>query len=138
MIVIIGSVNMDLVLCVLCMFLLGEILVGDKFMIIFGGKGVNQVVVCVCLVVFGILVVMVVCVGDDVFGGQMCQLIIVCGIDDCYIDEVVGEVIGIVFIMVDVNVQNSIVIVVGVNGCLDVECIECVCFLIEQVFIVLL
>ncbi|MFX7784571.1 PfkB family carbohydrate kinase, partial [Acinetobacter baumannii] len=46
MIVIIGSVNMDLVLRVPRMPLPGETLAGDKFMTIPGGKGANQAVAC--------------------------------------------------------------------------------------------
>ena len=115
MIVIIGSVNMDLVLRVPRMPLPGETLAGDKFMTIPGGKGANQAVACARLAAPGTCVAMVACVGDDAFGGQMRNSITACGIDDRYIDEVAGEATGIASIMVDANAQNSIVIAAGAS-----------------------
>ncbi|WP_075258381.1 ribokinase [Herbaspirillum camelliae] len=138
MIVIIGSVNMDLVLRVPRMPLPGETLAGDRFMTIPGGKGANQAVACARLAAPGTRVAMVACVGDDAFGDQMRQSITACGIDDRYIDEVAGEATGIASIMVDANAQNSIVIAAGANGRLDVERIERARALIEQASIVLL
>lgn len=138
MIVIIGSVNMDLVLRVPRMPLPGETLAGDKFMTIPGGKGANQAVACARLAAPGTSVAMVACVGDDAFGSQMRDSITACGIDDRYIDEVAGEATGIASIMVDANAQNSIVIAAGANGRLDVERIERARPLIEQASIVLL
>lgn len=138
MIVIIGSVNMDLVLRVPRMPLPGETLAGDKFMTIPGGKGANQAVACARLAAPGTAVAMVACVGDDAFGSQMRGSITACGIDDRYIDEVAGEATGIASIMVDAKAQNSIVIAAGANGRLDVERIERARPLIEQASIVLL
>ncbi|MCP1572729.1 ribokinase [Herbaspirillum rubrisubalbicans] len=138
MIVIIGSVNMDLVLRVPRMPMPGETLAGDKFMTIPGGKGANQAVACARLAAPGTAVAMVACVGDDAFGTQMRHSITACGIDDRYIDEVAGEATGIASIMVDAQAQNSIVIAAGANGRLDVERIERARPLIEQASIVLL
>ncbi|WP_413460291.1 ribokinase [Herbaspirillum huttiense] len=138
MIVIIGSVNMDLVLRVPRMPLPGETLAGEKFMTIPGGKGANQAVACARLAAPGTSVAMVACVGDDAFGGQMRDSITACGIDDRYIDQVAGEATGIASIMVDAHAQNSIVIAAGANGRLDVERIERARPLIEQAAIVLL
>lgn len=138
MIVIIGSVNMDLVLRVPRMPMPGETLAGDKFMTIPGGKGANQAVACARLAAPGTRVAMVACVGDDAFGTQMRQSITGCGIDDHYIDEVAGEATGIASIMVDAQGQNSIVIAAGANGRLDVDRIERARPLIEQASIVLL
>jgi ribokinase len=138
MIVIIGSVNMDLVLRVPRMPMPGETLAGDKFMTIPGGKGANQAVACARLAAPGTSVAMVACVGDDAFGSQMRDSITACGIDDRHIDEVAGEATGIASIMVDANAQNSIVIAAGANGRLDVERIERARPLIEQASIVLL
>jgi sugar/nucleoside kinase (ribokinase family) len=87
MIVIIGSVNMDLVLRVPRMPMPGETLAGDKFMTIPGGKGANQAVACARLAAPGTSVAMVACVGDDAFGSQMRDSITACGIDDRHIDE---------------------------------------------------
>lgn len=40
-IVVVGSVNIDFVMCVLCLLVLGEMLFGMMFEIVNGGKGVN-------------------------------------------------------------------------------------------------
>ncbi|KAF1042101.1 MAG: Ribokinase [Herbaspirillum frisingense] len=138
MIVIIGSVNMDLVLRVPRMPLPGETLAGEKFMTIPGGKGANQAVACARLSAPGTPVAMVACVGGDAFGRQMRASIVASGIDDSYIDDIPEEATGIASIMVDGNAQNSIVIAAGANGRLDIEHIERARPLIESASIVLL
>ncbi|MBP0597547.1 ribokinase [Herbaspirillum sp. LeCh32-8] len=138
MIVIIGSINMDLVLRVPRMPLPGETLAGEKFMTIPGGKGANQAVACARLSAPGTPVAMVACVGGDAFGRQMRASIVASGIDDSFIDSIDGEATGIASIMVDQQAQNSIVIAAGANGRLDIEHIERARSLIASASIVLL
>ncbi|MFJ3054404.1 ribokinase [Herbaspirillum sp. NPDC087042] len=138
MIVIIGSINMDLVLRVPRMPMPGETLAGERFMTIPGGKGANQAVACARLAAPGTGVAMVACVGDDAFGTQMRASIVAAGIDDSHVDEIAGEATGIASIMVDAQAQNSIVIAAGANGRLDVDHIERARPLIERASIVLL
>ncbi|NUU01306.1 ribokinase [Herbaspirillum robiniae] len=138
MIVIIGSVNMDLVLRVPRMPLPGETLAGEKFMTIPGGKGANQAVACARLSAPGTPVAMVACVGGDAFGRQMRASIVAGGIDDSYIDSIDGEATGIASIMVDRQGQNSIVLAAGANARLDIEHIERARAVIESASIVLL
>lgn len=124
---------MDLVVCVLCLLWGGEIFVGQFFIIIFGGKGVNQVVVVVC---FGVGVVMIGCFGDDVYGDQLYCVLQVEGIDCQGVEWVVGEFSGVVLIVVDDSSQNVIVIVVGGNGYLLLVVLVCYEYLLEQVQVV--
>lgn len=138
MIVIIGSINMDLVLRVPRMPMPGETLAGDRFMTIPGGKGANQAVACARLAAPGTPVAMVACVGDDAFGAQMRASIVANGIDDRHVSEIAGEATGIASIMVDAQAQNSIVLAAGANGRLDIARLEQARALIEQASIVLL
>ncbi|WDZ95246.1 ribokinase [Herbaspirillum sp. WKF16] len=138
MIVIIGSVNMDLVLRVPRMPAPGETLAGEKFMTIPGGKGANQAVACARLSAGGARVAMVACVGGDAFGRQMRASLVANGIDDVCVDTIDGEATGIASIMVDRDGQNSIVLAAGANGRLDVEHIERARALIASASIVLL
>ena len=138
MIVIIGSINMDLVLRVPRMPMPGETLAGERFMTIPGGKGANQAVACARLAAPGIGVAMVACVGDDAFGTQMRDSIVAAGIDDSHVDEIAEEATGIASIMVDAQAQNSIVIAAGANGRLDIDRIERARSVIERASIVLL
>ncbi len=138
MIVIIGSINMDLVLRVPRMPMPGETLAGERFMTIPGGKGANQAVACARLAAPGTGVAMVACVGDDAFGTQMRDSIVPAGIDDSHVDEIADEATGIASIMVDAQAQNSIVIAAGANGRLDIDRIERARSVIERASIVLL
>ncbi|WP_343585365.1 ribokinase [Herbaspirillum sp.] len=138
MIVIIGSINMDLVLRVPRMPMPGETLAGGKFMTIPGGKGANQAVACARLCQEGTPVAMVACLGGDAFGSQMRASIVANGIDDRYIADIADEATGIASILVDDRAQNSIVLAAGANGRLDVAQLERARELIASASIVLL
>ncbi|MBB5393319.1 MULTISPECIES: ribokinase [unclassified Herbaspirillum] len=138
MIVIIGSINMDLVLRVPRMPMPGETLAGGKFMTIPGGKGANQAVACARLCQHGTPVAMVACLGGDAFGRQMRASIVANGIDDRYIADIADEATGIASILVDDRAQNSIVLAAGANGRLDVAQLERARELIASASIVLL
>ncbi|MCA1323705.1 ribokinase [Herbaspirillum sp. alder98] len=138
MIVIIGSINMDLVLRVPRMPMPGETLAGGKFMTIPGGKGANQAVACARLSQPGTRVAMVACLGDDAFGAQMRASIVANGIDDSHIADIANEATGIASILVDDQAQNSIVLAAGANGRLAIEHLEQARELIGRASIVLL
>lgn len=138
MIVIIGSINMDLVLRVPRMPLPGETLSGSKFMTIPGGKGANQAVACARLAQPGTAVAMVACVGDDAFGQQMRSSIVANGIDDRHITQIANEATGIASILVDDQAQNSIVLAAGANGRIESSHLEQARELIAASSIVLL
>lgn len=124
MILVIGSINMDLVLRTPRMPLPGETLAGASFMSIPGGKGANQAVACARLCAPGTPVAMVACLGTDAFGRQLRQSLRDNGVDDIGIREVAGQSTGIASILVDDQAQNSIVVVAGANGCVSAEQVE--------------
>ncbi|GGY94621.1 ribokinase [Pseudoduganella plicata] len=113
MIVVIGSINMDLVLRVPRMPLRGETLTGGAFRTIPGGKGANQAVACARL--GHTPVAMVGCVGDDAFGTTLRAALVADGIDVSHVTALPGVATGIASILVDEDGQNSIVIAGGAN-----------------------
>lgn len=142
MIVVIGSINMDLVLRVPRMPLPGETLTGGAFRTIPGGKGANQAVACARmsgkLAAGGQQVAMVACVGDDEFGATLRAALVADGIIDRHVTTVPGVASGIASILVDDNGQNSIVLAGGANDCLSPAHIDAARELIEQSDIVVL
>ena len=142
MIVVIGSINMDLVLRVPRMPLPGETLTGGAFRTIPGGKGANQAVACARmsgkLEAGGQQVAMVACVGDDEFGATLRAALVADGIIDRHVTTVPGVASGIASILVDDNGQNSIVLAGGANDCLSPAHIDAAKELIEQSDIVVL
>ena len=142
MIVVIGSINMDLVLRVPRMPLPGETLTGGAFRTIPGGKGANQAVACARLsgkvAAGGQQVAMVACVGDDAFGATLRAALVGDGIIDSHITTLPGVASGIASILVDDNGQNSIVIAGGANDLLSPAHIDAAQGLIEQADIVVL
>ncbi|MFM2086937.1 MAG: ribokinase [Pseudomonadota bacterium] len=142
MIVVIGSINMDLVLRVPRMPLPGETLTGGAFRTIPGGKGANQAVACARLSgkleAGGQQVAMIGCVGDDAFGATLRAALRSDGIIDSHISTLPGVASGIASILVDDNGQNSIVIAGGANDLLSPAHIDAAQDLIAQADIVVL
>ena len=142
MIVVIGSINMDLVLRVPRMPLPGETLTGGAFRTIPGGKGANQAVACARmsgkLAAGGQQVAMVACVGDDEFGATLRAALVADAIIDSHVTTMPGVASGIASILVDDNGHNSIVLAGGANDCLSPAHIDAARELIEQSDIVVL
>jgi ribokinase len=138
MIVIIGSINMDLVLRVPRMPHPGETLSGGQFRTIPGGKGANQAVACARLSADGVKVAMIACLGDDAFGAELRAALRSDGIDDSHVSTVSGTASGVASILVDAGGQNSIVLAAGANDALSPAHIDAARALIEQARIVVL
>ena len=112
-VVIVGSLNMDLVTRAPRLPRAGETLAGQSFVTVSGGKGANQAVAAARL---GASVAMVGCVGDDAYGEQLRTALLAEGIDCQAVTPVSGESTGVALIVVDDSSQNAIVIVAGGNG----------------------
>jgi len=141
MIVVIGSINMDLVLRVPRMPLPGETLTGGAFQTVAGGKGANQAVACARLsrgAPNGQPVAMVGCLGDDAFGQTLRSALVADGIDTSHVTTLPGVASGIASILVDANGQNSIVIAGGANDLLSPAHIDAARPLLERASIVVL
>src|SRR5208283_3589306 len=111
-IVVVGSINLDLVASVPCLPSPGETLFGESFYTFFGGKGANQAVAAAKL---GYPVVMLGRVGSDGFGEQLIGGLRTAGVDVSRIQKVDGAS-GVAVILTDRSGENSIVVVPGANG----------------------
>lgn len=113
-VVVVGSLNMDLVTRAPRLPRGGETLIGQSFATVSGGKGANQAVAAARL---GAQVAMVGCVGTDAYGMQLREALLAEQIDCQALSAVEGSS-GVALIVVDDHSQNSIVIVAGANGAL--------------------
>lgn len=119
-VVVIGSLNMDLVTRAPRLPKGGETLIGQSFATVSGGKGANQAVAAARL---GAQVSMIGCVGNDAYGEALRGALLAEQID-CQAVSTVGGSSGVALIVVDDSSQNSIVIVPGANGALTAEAID--------------
>ena len=119
-VVVIGSLNMDLVTRAPRLPVGGETLIGHSFATVSGGKGANQAVAAARL---GAQVAMVGCVGDDDYGVQLRDALLAEQID-CQAVSTVDGSSGVALIVVDDNSQNAIVIVAGANGAMTPAVID--------------
>ncbi|CAI8737598.1 ribokinase [Pseudomonas sp. IT-232MI5] len=119
-VVVIGSLNMDLVTRAPRLPVGGETLIGHSFATVSGGKGANQAVAAARL---GAQVAMVGCVGNDDYGVQLRNALLAEQID-CQAVSTVADSSGVALIVVDDNSQNAIVIVAGANGAMTPAVID--------------
>ncbi len=117
-IVVLGSLNMDLVARVPHVPEAGETLTGHSMATIPGGKGANQAVSCARQ---GALVQMVGCVGDDAYGSSLRAALEQDGINTGALRTVPAEATGVALILVEDNGQNRIVLNPGANGRFEVD-----------------
>jgi len=114
-IIILGSINMDLVAHAPRLPKPGETLTGSSFHITPGGKGANQAVACARL---GVQTHMIGRVGDDVFGGALRKSLSDNGVDisGVMVDNQLPS--GVALIAIGEAAENNIIIVPGANGTL--------------------
>jgi len=120
-IIVVGSLNMDLVACASRIPVAGETISGHTFLSACGGKGANQAYAAARL---GAQVEMIGRVGDDDFGKQMRANLEGVGCDMSGVRTSSNISSGIALIFVADGGQNSIVVVAGANECLVSEDIE--------------
>lgn len=120
-IVVLGSINMDLVTFCERAPIGGETLLGKEFRQIPGGKGANQ---AVAMGKLGAEVTMLGKVGTEGMGDILLSSMKNDGVDVSRIEKVEGVSTGIAKIVVEDNGQNRIIVVPGTNGLVDVEYVE--------------
>ena len=116
-IVVVGSINMDLVATAARIPLAGETISGDGFATHPGGKGANQAVAIARL---GYPVKMIGRVGEDAFGAELRASLEGAGVDASGVKRVAGSS-GVAAIVVAASGENCIVVVPGANGTLRPE-----------------
>jgi ribokinase len=119
-IVVVGSINMDLVAHAPRIPAPGETLTGTGFTTTPGGKGANQAVAAARL---GYSVAMVGAVGDDVFSHALLDNLGSAGVVVDAVERVAGPS-GVAPITVAANGENAIVVVPGANGKVDAAFID--------------
>ncbi|QEG39091.1 ribokinase [Roseimaritima ulvae] len=112
-IVVLGSINMDLVVRCARLPLPGQTVLADSSAEFCGGKGANQ---AVAAAVAGADVTMIGAVGDDAFADRLLNNLRQHGIHDACVARRVDQASGLAVISVDQQGQNSIVVVSGANG----------------------
>ena len=112
-IVVIGSLNADLVVRAPRFPRPGETLQGEDLVTIPGGKGANQAVAAARL---GAQVAMVGCVGADQFGAMLIENLKRNGVDTRRVRRDGAAATGSAMIVVDAHAQNSIIVSPGANG----------------------
>src|SRR6516162_3985921 len=111
-IVVVGSLNMDIVAVAERLPHEGETILGTHFLKASGGKGANQAYAAAAL---GGSVAMVGRVGDDEHGRQLVAGLAAAGCDVSCV-RLVDAVTGVAVILVAESGENSIVVVPGANG----------------------
>ncbi len=111
-VVVVGSLNMDLVIRSARIPQPGETILGGEFHCVPGGKGANQAVGAARL---GAAVSMVGRVGNDAFGEQLLENLAADGIDHTFVLRDASSATGVALIVVDDVGQNSIVVASGAN-----------------------
>ena len=111
-IVVLGSLNMDLVLRVPHMPRAGETMLGQSLSQVPGGKGGNQAVSCARQ---GAAVSLLSCVGEDAYADQLLAGLVADHIDVQHVQRSARDATGVAVISVDDSAQNQIVVVPGAN-----------------------
>lgn len=111
-IVVVGSINMDLVTRAKIP-VPGETVIGGDLRAFPGGKGANQAVAAARL---GASVAMVGRVGHDVFADRLLDNLAAAGVDLTHVSRDKKAATGVALIVVDDSGQNSIVVASGANA----------------------
>ena len=120
-IVVVGSINMDLVVRTAQMPLPGQTVIGQSLTTIPGGKGANQAVAVARL---GESVGLVGKVGNDDFGLRMIRALQSEMVNTDYVCPAENVNTGTALITVDETGENAICVIPGANHCVGVEDID--------------
>lgn len=117
-ILVVGSLNMNLVMSVARHPHPGETLLGGEFHTFAGGKGANQAVAAARL---GAQVCMVGRVGNDDFGAALLATVNKDNVDTTFVKKDATAPSGVALITVSRDGQNTIVVAPGANGRVSAE-----------------
>jgi ribokinase len=120
-VVVLGSLNMDLVVRTTRIPRPGETVHGHDFGTVPGGKGANQAAAAARL---GAHVTMLGRVGQDAFGDAMVENMLIQGVETGYILRDRREPSGIALIQIQDDGDNSIVVAPGANGRVSTEDVD--------------
>ena len=134
-ILVVGSLNMDIVIETPCMPKAGETIAGKSIAQIPGGKGANQAFAAGKL---GGNIAMMGAVGNDEKGEKLLESLKGVGVDISRIEVMNDIPTGQAFITVDDQGENAIIIIAGANGKVTKELIDSNLDLIKQSDIIIM
>jgi len=117
-VLVVGSINMDLIIRCCAVPRVGETVHGDEFTTAHGGKGANQAVACARL---GAQTTMIGSVGSDDFGRALKAALLDEGINVDRVRTDSGAATGVALILLEPGGQNRIIVIGGANLRLDDE-----------------
>lgn len=117
-VVVVGSLNLDLVAGMDRLPGPGETVSGNSYHEYPGGKGLNQAVAAARA---GASVAIVGAVGDDAAGAYLRQIVVSEGIDDSWLTTTPDTATGRALITVDQHAENSIVVIPGANATVRID-----------------
>jgi ribokinase len=120
-VLVVGSINVDLVVSLPLLPTRGETVVGGTFAKHHGGKGANQAIAAARL---GADVCFVGAVGGDDLGSEALDALRAGGLDTSRVSVVEDVATGVALIMVDVHGENQIAVASGANGRVRAELVE--------------
>ena len=120
-VIVVGSVNVDLVVSVDRLPAPGETVTGGRFDRHHGGKGGNQAVAAARL---GARVAFVGAVGDDALGRDARAALVAEGIDCSGLATLPGESTGVALILVDSRAENEIAVASGANAAVGTDAVR--------------
>jgi ribokinase len=109
---VVGSINIDLVACANRLPAPGESILGHSFDVFNGGKGANQ---AVAIAKLGAQVDMIASLGTDLFTERLLSGLKVAGVDTHAVQIVAGPC-GVALISRADNGENCIIVIPGANG----------------------
>jgi len=116
-VVVVGSINVDLVVHADRLPAPGETVLGGRFAVHDGGKGANQAVAAARA---GARVTMVGAVGDDEYGTRSLAALQAEGVDVSRVRQL-GEPTGVALVAVGRRGENQIVVATGANGVIALD-----------------
>src|SRR5262245_14184116 len=123
-VLVVGSINLDLVARVPKLPKPGETVLGDEFVESPGGKGANQAVAAAWL---GAQTTMIGRIGDDAFGQTSLAALSRAKVNIEHVQVTRGCSSGVALINVEASGQNSITVIPGANACVtpdDVQALD--------------
>ena len=132
-IVVVGSVNIDLMLRCPHLPAAGETVLGENLLQAPGGKGANQAVAAARL---GAEVAFIGCIGDDAFGEQAAAALRAEGIDIRHLQRCPGLATGVAMVLSDAAGENCIALAPGANLALTPAHIDAAAHLFDEAALV--
>jgi len=117
-VLVVGSINMDLIVRCCAVPQVGETVHGDEFTTAYGGKGANQAVACSRL---GAQTTMVGRVGNDDFGRTLRSALEHEAVNVDHVRADFGAATGVALILLETDGHNRIIVIGGANLRLDDE-----------------